>query len=290
MASRPAPVQWRFLNTGFGNAFFNMAVDEVLAKAVADGSSAPTLRVFGWQPPAVSFGYAQRVSRDIDTEACSEAGIDIVRRPTGGRAVLHWNELTYSVACVDDDPVVGATIPDAYRTISRCLVAGVRSLGVDARFEPGRRPSPSPVGKDVAAPCFSSTSQYEVILDGKKLVGSAQRRFDGAMLQHGSLLIGPEHKRIVDLLPRGRDRLRRAFSEQLDTHTICLAESGHGDIDFEHIAKGLESGFSRELGVDLIAQPLQPDEEQAVGELVESKYATEAWTHRDRERAGRQTG
>ena len=284
MADRHAPHRWRFLNTGFGNAFFNMAVDEMLAQSVTAGTSDPTVRVFGWQPPAVSFGYAQRVSRDIDTESCREAGIDIVRRPTGGRAVLHWNELTYSVVCNDNDPVVGATIQDAYRVISKCLVAGIRSLGIDARFEPGRRPSPSPVGKDVAAPCFSSTSQYEVILEGKKLVGSAQRRFGGATLQHGSLLIGPEHKRIVDLLPKDHDRLRQAFSTQLDSHTICLAEAGHADIHFEDAAKGLEVGFSQELQADLTVQPLQPDEKQAVDELVRGKYATDAWTYRDLER------
>ena len=140
----------------------------MLAQSVTAGTSDPTVRVFGWQPPAVSFGYAQRVSRDIDTESCREAGIDIVRRPTGGRAVLHWNELTYSVVCNDNDPVVGATIQDAYRVISKCLVAGIRSLGIDARFEPGRRPSPSPVGKDVAAPCFSSTSPIRSHPRGQK--------------------------------------------------------------------------------------------------------------------------
>ncbi len=279
-----APRRWRFLNTGFGNAFFNMALDEVLARAVSSGDADPTIRVFGWQPPAVSFGYAQRVSRDIDAQACRRSGVDIVRRPTGGRAVLHSNELTYSVVCGENDPVIGATIQDAYRTISRCLVAGVRALGVEARFEPGRRPAPSPLAKDLAAPCFSSTSQYEVIVDGKKLVGSAQRRFGGATLQHGSLLIGPEHKGIVDLLPENHDRLRKVFSEQLEAHTISLAEAGHPHIQFAHIARALRIAFADELDTELVEGPLQPEERQAAEDLARRRYATDEWNYRDRER------
>ncbi|MBK34252.1 MAG: octanoyltransferase [Gemmatimonadetes bacterium] len=288
MSERQPPRRWRFLNTQFGNAFFNMAVDEVLARSVAEGRSDPTIRVFGWQPPAVSFGYAQRVGRDIDLDACRRAGVDIVRRPTGGRAVLHWNELTYSVVCSEEDPDVGATIQDAYRTISRCLVAGVRTLGVDARFEPGRRPTPSPLGKDLATPCFSSTSQYEVILKGRKLIGSAQRRFAGATLQHGSLLIGPQHKRLVELLPKGHDRLRKAFADQLEAHTISLEEAGH-EVAFEDVASAIRSGFAAELGARLTDRPLQTDEQRAVDQLAREKYSTDAWKFRDLARTAQPT-
>lgn len=281
MAPRDTQSEWRFLNTGFGNAIFNMALDEVLARGVCDGK--PCLRVFRWKPPAVSFGYAQQISRDIDPDACARAGVDIVRRPTGGRAVLHWNELTYAVACREDDPLLGGTIQDVYRSISQCLVAGVRSLGVDARFEPGHTPVPSPRGRDLVSPCFSSTSQYEVTLGGRKLIGSAQRRFGGAILQHGSLLIGPEHKRIIDLLPPGHPRLRAAFDAQLDAHTVSLHEAGH-TLAFDDVAEGLRRGFAQTLGVELLEVPLTTDERDSVQALVDEKYGDESWTFGDRQR------
>ena len=272
---------WRFLNTAFGNAFFNMAVDEQLVRSVESGSSLPALRVFGWKPPAVSFGYAQKISKEIDLSAAKERGIDIVRRPTGGRAVLHWNELTYSVVCPADHPALGGNITDVYRAISSCLVSGLIHLGVDARLEPGKAPVPSPRGKDITSPCFSSTSQYEITLGGRKLVGSAQRRIGEIVLQHGSLLIGPEHKQVVDLMPPGRDRLTQAYADQLETHTVSLHESGRPDLTFEDIAAGIRLGFQDVLKDDVQDIPLTSDELAGIDDLVSKKYGTPEWNHLD---------
>lgn len=271
---------WRFLDTAFGNAFYNMAVDEQLVSSVASGESPPVVRVFGWAPPAVSFGYAQRIAREVDVSVAAARGIDIVRRPTGGRAVLHWNELTYSVVCTADDPVLGGNITDVYRAISTCLVAGLRHLGVDANLEPGRSPVPSPRGRDLTSPCFSSTSQYEITLQGRKLVGSAQRRMGDIVLQHGSLLIGPEHKQVVDLFPGGHDRLRRAYADQLEAHTISLEEAGH-TLAHPDVAAGIRHGFAATLG-DLADIPLSPTETAGVESLVADKYDTPDWNERDR--------
>ncbi|MBI4531080.1 MAG: octanoyltransferase, partial [Candidatus Latescibacteria bacterium] len=133
---------WRFLNTGFHDAFFNMACDEILLHRVCQGVSGPVFRVYGWSPPAISLGYAQRIDREVDVERCRAAGIDIVRRVTGGRAVLHWDELTYSVVCRVDDPLVGGSIMETYSTISRCLLAGLRLFGVrDAVLEQSEGPT-----------------------------------------------------------------------------------------------------------------------------------------------------
>ena len=273
---------WRFLNTAFGNAFFNMATDEQLVRSVAAGASPPTLRVFGWEPPAVSFGYAQKIGKEVDMGEASRRGVDIVRRPTGGRAVLHWNELTYSVVCLTDHPILGGNISAVYRAISECLVAGLRTLGVDAHLEPGHAPVPSPRGKDITSPCFSSTSQYEITLCGKKLVGSSQRRIGETVLQHGSLLIGPEHKQIVDLMPAGHKQLRRMYADQLDEHTISLQEAGYVDLGYEQLVDGIRQGFEDTLGADLAEISLSDDERSGIEDLVANKYATPDWNHRDR--------
>ena len=187
-----------------------MAVDEALVRAIATGAQ-PAFRVYGWQPPAVSFGYAQRISREVDAQKVRERGIDIVRRPTGGRAILHWNELTYSVVCPADNPIMGGNINEAYRKISEGLLSGIRMLGVDATFESRRQTQPSPRGKELTAPCFTSTAQYEVTFEGRKLIGSAQQRIGKMLLQHGSLLLGPEHKQIADLSAQRQTRPKKAF-------------------------------------------------------------------------------
>jgi len=276
-----ATSDWRFLNTAFGNAFFNMAVDEQLVRSVSSQASLPTVRVFGWKPAAVSFGYAQKIGREIDLEEVRRRGIDIVRRPTGGRAVLHWNELTYSVVCPADHPVVGGNISEVYRAISQCLVTGLESLGIDARLEPGRTPVPSPRGKDVTSPCFSSTSQFEITLQGRKLIGSAQRRIGDTVLQHGSLLLGPEHKQVVDLMPSGRERLKQAYADQLESHTISLQEAGSTD-DFATVAGGIRQGFETGLAARLLDTELTDEERRGVDSLVAAKYGTADWNQEDR--------
>lgn len=268
------PPTWRFLNTQHGNAFFNMAVDEALVRSIG---AQPAFRVYGWQPPAVSFGYAQRISREVDAQKVRERGIDIVRRPTGGRAILHWNELTYSVICPADNPVMGGNINEAYRRISEGLLAGIRALGVNATFEFRRQTQPSPRGKELTAPCFTSTAQYEVKFKGRKLIGSAQQRIGTMLLQHGSLLLGPEHKQIVDLLPGDKPGLKKRFARELDRHTISLSEALASPIDFDTAATAIRQGIQKTFNIQLIEAALGKTEIAETQRLIAEKYATHEW-------------
>ncbi len=273
--------KWRFLNTRSGNAFSNMAVDEAVVRGVEKETAPPTVRTFGWTPPAVSFGYAQRIGREVDAGRCRERGIHLVRRPSGGRAVLHWNELTYSVLCRADDPLLGGSIQASYRNISACLVAGLRLLDVDVEFEPRRTPVSSPRGEGLTSPCFSSTTQYEVTLGGRKIIGSAQRRIGDVLLQHGSLLLGPEHKRLIDLMPDRGKALKERFRRELDRHTISLTEAGR-PADFDTVAHALRGGFEKTLDIAMVEAPLTPDERADVERLIATKYGTDAWNFGDR--------
>lgn len=268
------PPTWRFLNTQHGNAFFNMAVDEALVRSIG---AQPAFRVYGWQPPAVSFGYAQRISREVDAQKVRERGIDIVRRPTGGRAVLHWNELTYSVICPADNPVMGGNINEAYRKISEGLLAGIRALGVDATFESHRQTQPSPRGKELTAPCFTSTAQYEIKFKRRKLIGSAQQRIGTMLLQHGSLLLGPEHKQIADLLPSDKPGLKKRFARELDRHTISLSEALASPIDFNTAATAIRQGIQKTFNIQLIEAALSKTEIAETQRLIAEKYATHEW-------------
>ena len=127
--------RWRLVDTGVASGAWNMAVDETLIRGLAAGEQAPVLRFFGWHPPAISFGYNQQPANEVDLEKCRQARIDLVRRLTGGRAVLHWQELTYSVLCRQDDAQLGGSIETAYRRIGECLIEGLRCFGVEATLE-----------------------------------------------------------------------------------------------------------------------------------------------------------
>lgn len=257
-----------------------MATDEALVHSVANGAP-PVFRVYAWSPPAISFGYAQRIGREIDPQKCKAQNIGIVRRATGGRAVLHWNELTYSVICKEDDPTFGGNIQDAYRKISLALMAGVKLLGADVAFEPGRSAQPSPRGKELTAPCFTSTAQHEVTLNGRKLIGSAQQRMGHMILQHGSLLLGPEHKHIVQLFPNGKERWAERFTQELDQHTISLSEAQNTSINFETTAQALYQGWTNTYPhIQLVEDTSSPEEVAEAHRLETEKYATDDWNYK----------
>lgn len=170
----------RLLDTAPASGAWNMAVDEVLAETVRTGGPS-VLRFYRWAPACLSLGRNQPAYGRYDLEQIRARGLDVVRRPTGGRAVLHDCELTYSVVLPAEQFPSPRT---AYAAINRGLVAGLRRLGVPARLQPrtaGRAPTPS------IAPCFKDPTQGEVIAAGRKLLGSAQRRDRGVLLQHGSL-------------------------------------------------------------------------------------------------------
>lgn len=240
----------------------NMAVDDVLLDAARQGGG-PILRTYGWHPPAVSIGYGQRADEAIDVERCQELGIDIVRRPTGGRAVLHWRELTYSFHCADGDGPAAHPLQEACRILGGCLVEGLRRAGVDATLARGTTPATGRRGA-----CFASTSRWEVTVAGRKLVGSAQRRTRGALLQHGSILAGPEHLQLVGLLPvdaRGSKPLAAA-----STH---LAECA-GAIEEECLARCLAAGFGEGLGLEVRPTALSAGERVQADILARDTYAT----------------
>lgn len=241
-----------------------MAVDEAILETVAAGKSPPTLRFYTWTPPAVSVGYFQDSFTDIDISACRKMGIDVVRRLTGGRAVLHDKELTYSLTCPEGDPLFPANILDTYKRISSCLVKGLDSLGLDASLVPSvkRRVEKSP------SACFVSPSHYEITVSGNKLIGSAQRRGEGAFIQHGSILMEFDREKLEMVLP-GSGRIEGVTSISEHLH-IAPAELVHS----------LVNGFEELLGTTF-SEGLLSDEETALSKrYVEERYSRYDWNFR----------
>jgi lipoate-protein ligase A len=237
-------MNWVFINTGHRPGAYNMALDEGLARAVQEGSGRPVLRVYGWNPPAISVGFNQPVE-DFDPGLLSRAGIDLVRRPTGGRAILHINELTYSVAtqCGEDGPRA------LYRFLNEGILQGLRSLGIRAELATRDDDFRTLYRDPASIPCFSTSARCEIVSGGRKLVGSAQRRFGRAILQHGSLLLGPEHRSIVDFLAARVREARPALTDALTARTVDAGTLLGRTVSFEEAASAVKKGFEEACGI-----------------------------------------
>ncbi len=260
---------WRLLLDPPAKGAWNMAVDEVLLDGVAAGSAPPTLRFYEWAPACLSLGYFQPFDV-VDVVGCRTLGVDIVRRPTGGRAILHDRELTYSVALplrlLGDD---GGVLP-SYHRLSQALERGLNRLGVPAVTAPESAAQPGPAHGPV---CFDRPSAHEILLDGRKLVGSAQVRRATAILQHGSILIEPRIDRLLVCL-----RLPDGPAGRIEDGVAGLAEVG--DFEPARIAGVLADAFAEQFGASLAPGTLRPDERRAAEALAASKYQTVAWTER----------
>jgi len=239
---------WKFENSGFHTGARNMEYDEALAKSCLEGTGGPTVRVYGWNPEAISLGWSQSLD-DIDTEKANAEGIDVVRRPTGGRAILHSDELTYCVVMPSD----GKRVLAVYDEISKALVCGLRKLGVNASLEKCQPHFPSVYALRSSVACFTSAARYEVKVNGRKIVGSAQRRYskgDGreVVLQHGSVLLGEGHERIAEFLKLPGDE-RIAVRQELKNMTSNLKSLIGKDVAFGEVADALRQGFESAWGM-----------------------------------------
>jgi lipoate-protein ligase A len=240
---------WQFRNTGFRSGAENMRYDERLAQTLLTSDQPFVVRVYGWSPPAISLGWHQNIE-EIDVEACSRDGVDVVRRPTGGRAILHSDEVTYSVAMI----ATHKSVLSVYQQISEALVCGLRELGADVSLEKSQPHFPSLYRSPSAVACFASVARYEIHVGGRKLVGSAQRRYarpDGSevVLQHGSILLGDDHRRMVDFLKGMRSDHRERLKGELTRQTVDLSTSLGRNVEFEEVVPVLRRGFEKAWGV-----------------------------------------
>ena len=252
-----------------------MAVDEAIATLSARGDSPPTLRFYQWRPAAVSLGRHQPVE-DIDLLRLQDRGWDIVRRPTGGRAILHIDELTYSIAGPATTPQLQGPVLDVYNLISHGLLLGLRRLGVSAE----KAPADKRAGQDVSAACFEVPSAYEISVGNQKLIGSAQRRAGGYVLQHGSLPLHGDITRLVDVMAFEDESQREAFRAHLAERATTLAAIAQRTVTFWEAAAVLLDGLNTVLEVDFEESELSPAELSLARQIEAEKYGSEAWTRR----------
>ena len=282
--------------SGGNDAFFNMGLDEVFLLSCQDENSSPILRLYQWNPPGISLGYFQSIGKTIDVRKCQQNGIDFVRRITGGRAVLHENELTYSI-CASEKyyDKLGKNVNETYQKISFAFIEGLKILNIKADWVKPHLSSDSVthtrlpslpdgrqagVGQDsltVSPPCFSSFSRYEITVLGKKLIGSAQRRFKNSFIQHGSLLLGKGNFDLSSFLPFSNkiDKRGKVFLEKSTNIEDILKQK----VELKKIIETIKTGFERFFEIELIEKEITREEKKQTLELKEKKYSSKKWNY-----------
>ncbi len=267
---------WRLLLSGPAGGAANMAVDEAILATVAAGQAPPTLRFFAWAPPCLSVGYAQPLA-DVDLDRLQQHGWELVRRPTGGRAILHTDELTYSAIVSMAEPRVQGGVVESYRQLSAGLLRGLELLGLPARADKEYR---LPDRDAKGAVCFEVPSNYEITVAEKKLLGSAQTRKQGVVLQHGTLPLTGDIARICDVLHFASEAQRQQARARVYERALTVATASGREVSWEVAAQALARGFAEALNLTLQPGPLTPAEETLAAELAAQKYGGEAWQAR----------
>ncbi|MCY8669652.1 lipoate--protein ligase family protein [Bacillus haynesii] len=272
---------WRFIDSGRQDPAFNMALDEALLYWHSENKIPPTIRFYGWNPPTLSVGYFQNIEKEINLDAVKKHGLGFVRRPTGGRGVLHDQELTYSVIVSEEHPEMPKTVTEAYRVISEGILEGFRELGLDAYFAiPRTEKEKQRLKNPRSSVCFDAPSWYELVVEGRKVAGSAQTRQKGVILQHGSILLDLDEDKLFDLFIYKNDRLRERMQRNFKQKAVAINELTKEKVTIEEASEAFKKGFEKGLNIHLEPYELTEEETEFVAYLAKTKYAADEWNYR----------
>ncbi len=272
---------WRFIDSGFCSPAYNMALDEALLNWHSEGIIPPTIRFYGWNPATLSIGYFQKVEKEINMDAVKEYGLGFVRRPTGGRGVLHDKELTYSVIVSEDHPDMPKTVTEAYRVISQGLLEGFKLLGLETYFSiPKTQQEKDALKNPRSAVCFDAPSWYELVVEGRKVAGSAQTRQKGVILQHGSIILDLDEDQLFDLFKYPSERVRERLQKNFKNKAVAINELRTSPVSYEEAKTAFKKGFEEGLNIQLEPYTITKREEELVQEIMEQRYENEDWNFR----------
>jgi lipoyl(octanoyl) transferase len=269
--------EWRLIGLEAGRGDANMATDEALLEYAAAGP--PTLRLFTWSEPWLSIGCLQQIS-DVDVSACQRAGIPIVRRASGGTAVLHESTLAFSLVVPAGHPLAVSDIVESYRLLAPPARLALRSIGISAelvRVEEAHRGRPNGFG---SAACFAALAPYELVVGSRKLVGNSQLRRRGAILHHAVMNLDFNPGRFAGFLKTGSLDEVRKLSGFLDARVGSLGGVLARQVSAEEAALAVVKGFEDAYGVKLVSGVLSVEETRRARELVLDKYGSDSWTYR----------
>lgn len=271
---------WNFINTGSKDPYYNMAMDEALLNFVSRGEIDPVIRFYTWNPATLSIGYFQRLKKEIDIEKVKEKGYGLVRRQTGGRGVLHDKELTYSVIVPESHPKMPTTVTEAYRVISQGLLEGFKNLGFETYFAvPRSKEEREKLKQPRSSVCFDAPSWYELVVEGRKIAGSAQTRQKGVILQHGSILQDIDVDELLDLFIFKHDRLKNKMKEAFVDKAVAINDISEKHITLNEMEDAFKEGFKEGLQIEFKPLTLTDEQMNEVKEL-EEKFRSDEWTYR----------
>jgi len=248
---------FRLLKTGDHPAAWNMGLDQAILEAVAADSAAPTLRFYGWRPAAISVGYFQGMEEEVDTQACARHGVDLVRRITGGGAVFHQTELTYSIVIPEGHPLAARSIMASYERLCGAVIAGLGLLGLDAHFAPIN----------------------DIVVGAKKVSGNAQTRKLGCLLQHGTILLDVDVDLMFELLRVPSEKAKGKLIADVKERVTGLKQLLNRAVPFSEVEAAMEAGFMQNLDLAYDGGLTEAEEIRA-RELALSRFGDPAWNHR----------
>lgn len=255
-----------------------MALDEALLDWHSEGLIPPVIRFYEWNPATLSIGYFQSVEKEIDMGAVQRLGLGFVRRPTGGRGVLHEHELTYSVIVSENYPDMPATVTEAYRVISEGLLKGFQSLGLEAYFSVPNTPDQLQALKNPkTAVCFDTPSWYELVVEGKKVAGSAQTRQKGVILQHGAILLDLDGEKLVQTFKFSSDEAREKMKNSINQKAVAINKLLQKSISIDTCKTAFLKGFLDALNIEIEPFQLNEEQEEYVKTLERKRYANDEW-------------
>lgn len=269
---------WRFIDSGNCSPAFNMALDEALLEWHSEGKIPPVIRFYGWNPATLSIGYFQKAEKEIDLDAVKAHGLGFVRRPTGGRGVLHEHELTYSVIVSEEHPEMPKTVTEAYRVISEGILKGFHHLGLEAYFAVPRTEEEKSALKDPrSAVCFDAPSWYELVVEGRKVAGSAQTRQKGVILQHGSILLDLDEDKLFSLFKYPNERVKDRMKSAFKNKAVAINDISPRKITLDEAKAAFYKGFAE--GLNIVLEPYHLNEEELtyVNKIAKERYESDDW-------------
>ncbi len=247
--------QVRLLLTQYNSGPWNMAVDEAVLEAVAQGKQLPTLRLYGWNPSAITLGYFQSLQEEVDAQKCKENNVDIVRRITGGGAVYHDKEITYSFIIREADGLITKDILASYKQISGGVIQALTSFGLQTEFVPIN----------------------DLIVNGKKVSGNAQTRKQKTILQHGTILLDVNVKKMFSLLKVADEKIRDKMIATVEERVTSVKQQTGKEVSYAAMETALIAGFKEVLNIELLPGVLSIEEQQRAAEVEKEKYRNVHW-------------
>ena len=250
--------QWRLLQTGFNTAAANMAVDKAILVAHSEGMVPPTVRFYGWMPAAISIGYFQSLTDEVDLNACKKYNVDCVRRITGGGAVFHDKEVTYSIVISESHPAIPKNILNSYGRICGAVMKGLDELGIQSNYAPIN----------------------DIVVDGKKISGNAQTRKLNTVLQHGTVLLDVDVDMMFSLLKVPNEKIKDKLIKDVKQRVTSIKHIVGKEKGFDEVSLAMKKGFEAEFNVDLIEGTLTKEETKLAQEFEKECFSTKDWNHR----------